>query len=152
MGVCRLSSETGSLLTRSEFLAGANQGAPLANRHAPSPGRLPDYSNVVVLGVWFNAVNFRVKLAPLSRQFTPLYIDNLRPFLPGVSFWLARIKERLSQIDKSIKAKTPASQETLNPNLISQKVFLKSFCKSQFPLKFVNVVIVKDKLTDLWGR
>jgi hypothetical protein len=34
-------------------------------------------------------------------------------------------------------------------------VLLKSFCKSQFPHKFVNLffilVIVKDKLTDLWG-
>jgi len=32
---------------------------------------------------------------------------------------------------------------------------LKSFCKSQFPHKSVNsfflLVIVKDKLTDLWG-
>jgi len=29
----------------------------------------------------------------------------------GVRFWLARIKERLAQIDKSIKAKTPAATE-----------------------------------------
>ena len=40
-------------------------------------------------------------------------------------------------------------------NSISHKVFLKSFCISQFPHKFVNSfctsVIVKDKLTDLWG-
>ena len=39
--------------------------------------------------------------------------------------------------------------------LISHKVFLKSFCKSQFPHKSVNLffisVTVKDKLTDLWG-
>ena len=39
--------------------------------------------------------------------------------------------------------------------LISHKVFLKSFCKSQLPNKSVNLffilVIVKDKLTDLWG-
>jgi hypothetical protein len=38
---------------------------------------------------------------------------------------------------------------------ISHKVCLKSFCKNQFPHKFVNLffvlVIVKDKLTDLWG-
>jgi hypothetical protein len=35
-------------------------------------------------------------------------------------------------------------------------VFSKSFRKSQFPNKFVNLfcilVIVKDKLTDLWGN
>jgi len=46
-----------------------------------------------------------------------------------------------------------AGHET-NASLISQKVFLKSFCKSQFPHKSVNLffilVIVKDKLTDLW--
>ena len=39
--------------------------------------------------------------------------------------------------------------------LISHKVFLKSFCKSQFPHKFVNLffilIKVTDKLTDLWG-
>ena len=40
-------------------------------------------------------------------------------------------------------------------DLISHKVFLKSFCKSQFPHKSVNLffilVIMKDELTDLWG-
>ena len=38
---------------------------------------------------------------------------------------------------------------------ISHKVFFKSVCESQFPNKSVNLfcisVIVKDKLTDLWG-
>ena len=38
---------------------------------------------------------------------------------------------------------------------ISHKVFLKSFCKSQFPHNSVNLffilVIVKDKLTDFLG-
>ena len=42
----------------------------------------------------------------------------------------------------------------LSPELISHKLFLKSFCKSQFPHKFVNLFfildIVMDKLTDLW--
>ena len=38
----------------------------------------------------------------------------------------------------------------------SHKVFLKSFCKANFiQIRFVNLffilVIVKDKLTDLWG-
>ena len=41
-------------------------------------------------------------------------------------------------------------------NLVPQKVFIKSFCKSQFQHKFVNLffilVIVKDKLTDLRGN
>ena len=40
--------------------------------------------------------------------------------------------------------------------LISQKVFKRSFCKSQFPHKFVNLfctlVIQKDKLTDSCGN
>ena len=40
-------------------------------------------------------------------------------------------------------------------DLISHKVFRTSFCKSQFPHKSVNLffilVIVMDKLTDLWG-
>jgi hypothetical protein len=39
--------------------------------------------------------------------------------------------------------------------LVSHKVFLKPFCKSLFLQKSVNLffilVIVKDKLTDLWG-
>jgi len=39
---------------------------------------------------------------------------------------------------------------------ISQKEFKQSFCKSQFPHKFVNLflkfVIIKDKLTDLCGN
>jgi len=42
-----------------------------------------------------------------------------------------------------------------SPNLISHKVFVKSFCKSQFPHKFVNffiLVIMKDKVTDLCGN
>ena len=50
---------------------------------------------------------------------------------------------------KKVSAKE--SDERLG-DLISQKVF-KSFCKSQFPHKFVNLffisVIIKDKLTDL---
>ena len=39
--------------------------------------------------------------------------------------------------------------------IISQNMFLNSFCKSQFPYKSVNssfnLVIVKDDLADLWG-
>jgi len=39
--------------------------------------------------------------------------------------------------------------------LVSHKVFLKSFCKCQYPQKSVNLfimlVIAKDELTDLWG-
>jgi hypothetical protein len=40
--------------------------------------------------------------------------------------------------------------------LISRKVFAKSFCKSQFPHKSVNLLFIlavkaKDPLTDLWG-
>jgi len=41
-------------------------------------------------------------------------------------------------------------------NHISQKVSIKSFCKSQFPHKSVNVffisVMIKVKLTDSWGN
>ena len=40
-------------------------------------------------------------------------------------------------------------------DLISQKMFIKSICKSQFPHKFVNLlsisVIKEAKLTDLCG-
>ena len=40
--------------------------------------------------------------------------------------------------------------------LISQHVFMKSFCRDQFPHKFVNIffasVTIKDTLTDLWGN
>ena len=41
-------------------------------------------------------------------------------------------------------------------DFISQKVFTKSFCTSQFPHKFVKLsfmlVIIKDKWTDLLGN
>ena len=41
------------------------------------------------------------------------------------------------------------------PLFISHKVFLKSFCKSEFQHEFVNffstLVKVEDTLTDLWG-
>ena len=40
--------------------------------------------------------------------------------------------------------------------LISRKVFLKLFYKSQFPHKFVNlsftITNMKNELTDLWGN
>jgi len=40
--------------------------------------------------------------------------------------------------------------------IISQKVFIKSFCKSQFPYKsvylFLILVIIKNKLMDLCGN
>ena len=40
-------------------------------------------------------------------------------------------------------------------NFVLHKVFLKSYLKGQFPHKFVNLlftsVIVKNKLTDVWG-
>ena len=43
----------------------------------------------------------------------------------------------------------------LTNEIISHEVFLKSFRKSHFPHKSVNLffilVMVKDKLTDLWG-
>ena len=39
---------------------------------------------------------------------------------------------------------------------MSHKAFSKSFCKSQFPHKFVNVSIIitdiSNKFTDLWGN
>ena len=39
--------------------------------------------------------------------------------------------------------------------MISLKVFLKSFCRSKFPHKFVDIFfrlkMIKDKLTDVWG-
>jgi len=48
---------------------------------------------------------------------------------------------------------------TLGPgddNIIPQKVFVRSFCKSQFPHKSVNLffrlVIKKDNLIDLCGN
>ena len=51
---------------------------------------------------------------------------------------------------------TKATVDWSRPDLISQKVFIKSFCKSQFPHKSVNLffisVMIKDKLTDLCGN
>ena len=44
-------------------------------------------------------------------------------------------------------------REEADHDLISQKAFIKSFCKSQFPHKFGNLSFLltnaKDKLTDL---
>ena len=52
-------------------------------------------------------------------------------------------------------ARAGGTLATDGDKFISHKVFLKAFCKSQFPHKSVKVffisVIVKDKLTDLWG-
>ena len=52
---------------------------------------------------------------------------------------------------------TPLHSRRLACKLISQKVFIKLFCKSRFPYKFVSLlfvlVMVKDMLTNLWvGR
>ena len=47
-------------------------------------------------------------------------------------------------------------QYRFSPTLISHKVSIKSFCKSQFPHEFVNLflilVIIKDNFTDLCGN
>ena len=49
------------------------------------------------------------------------------------------------------QARTPLGPASI---LISHKMLSKSFCKTQFPHRFVNVffikVIVQDELTDLW--
>ena len=55
------------------------------------------------------------------------------------------------------KGGNDADTNTIRPALfIPQKVFIKSFCKSQFPHKFVNLSFIitktKNKLTDLWGH
>ena len=46
-------------------------------------------------------------------------------------------------------------QATVPPEIIPHSVFKSSFCKSQFPHKFINLFfileLVKIKLTDLWG-
>ena len=55
--------------------------------------------------------------------------------------------------DGSLHA-TPSRSHTPSA-LISQKVFLKSFYKSQFPHEPINLffilLIVEDELTSLWG-
>jgi hypothetical protein len=47
-------------------------------------------------------------------------------------------------------------ERTYASKLISQKAFIKSFCQSQFPHKFVNLFFVledtKNELTDLCGN
>ena len=49
---------------------------------------------------------------------------------------------------------SPHFEDTLSPMCISQNVFIKSFCKSQFPHKSVNLFficeMIKDKWTILW--
>ena len=42
------------------------------------------------------------------------------------------------------------SADTSKNTFIPQKVFINSFCISQFPHKFVNLVTIKDKLTDVY--
>ena len=46
--------------------------------------------------------------------------------------------------------------ESWDRSLSHREVFIKSFCKSQFPHKFVDLfstlVLIKEKLTDLWGN
>jgi hypothetical protein len=52
-------------------------------------------------------------------------------------------------------ARIPGEVRLIHADFISLKVFLRSICKTQFPYKSVNLffmsVIVKDKLTNLWG-
>jgi len=59
------------------------------------------------------------------------------------------------QTDPVRRVCSAAEKEIASSTFISHKGILKSLCKSQFPHKFVNVffilLIVKDKLTDLWG-
>jgi len=57
-----------------------------------------------------------------------------------------------------IQVRLPASSPSIcraHEERISHKVIWKSFCKSQFPHKSVNLffrlVLVKDKFTNLWG-
>jgi len=62
----------------------------------------------------------------------------------------------LSACSKAKAWRAPeALEQVQGPYRISHKVFFESFCKSQFPQNPVNLffilVIVKDKLTDLWG-
>ena len=72
---------------------------------------------------------------------------------------MARIRQSYpeSRYDFQVKQLKPISvvRISLGKNLVLYKVLLKLFCRSQFPQKFVNpfliLVIVKDKLTDLWG-
>jgi len=45
---------------------------------------------------------------------------------------------------------------SLPSTFVLQKVFIQSFCKGQFPHKFVNLSFIitnmENKLTDLWGN
>ena len=59
------------------------------------------------------------------------------------------------EMEKIIRAVCVDPDDNSKNRLLSHIAFLRLFCKSQFPHKFVNLffisVIVKDKLTDLWG-
>ena len=56
----------------------------------------------------------------------------------------------------SIHSGTPKSDQRACPDFISQKVFIRSFCKSQFPHKSVHLSLIttntKNKLTNLCGN
>ena len=60
--------------------------------------------------------------------------------------------------DEGVDARREGRLRSRDPPALGliYEVFLKSFCKSQFPYKFVNLffvlVIVNDELTNLWGR
>ena len=57
-------------------------------------------------------------------------------------------------LELGLLTRLAGSARVFSSYLISHKMFIKAFLKSQFPHKFVNLffilVLAKDKLTDLW--
>ena len=62
-------------------------------------------------------------------------------------------KPEIRHLDPAARIAEPETQNPSSHVLISQKVFIKLFCKSRFPHKFVNLffmlVKIMDKLLDL---
>ena len=83
-----------------------------------------------------------------------IWWTGLTPWEFEFSFPGSRISTFLEPRSKSKAQSAMALLERLD--LISQRVFIKSFSKSQFPLKIVNplftITIIKNTLTDLCGN
>ena len=111
-----------------------------------------------LLHTWIILVIVKQQLVQISRidgpiEYLTLTLDAIRKASTSRAN-MAHIRQ--SRPDYGLSFQTNVANCSLFAGkLISHKVLLKSFCKSQFSHKSVNLffilIIVKDKLTDLWG-
>ena len=112
------------------------------------------------IGALSGRLNFMVRRHKFNKDLLVL-IGSLEFTLSPTLYWKKNVEIPLKRRGWMKSALLQERSECKLFNLdcrmfISHKVFLKSFCKSQFQHRFVNsffiLVIVKGTLTDLWGE